>query len=164
MVAPAPTGASGMRTTPTAQEPLQAGAENKDKSTEPGRATPHGIMVDLTALVVTAAGEAIDSASVLTNTATPQHNASSAGSILRSPAAFVTYETALPPDNEPEDESDDDLSDPVYRDFILNATEDELAEYEAAIAQERPQAEIETYADFLTAAYGPKSDDSDDEH
>ena len=66
--------------------------------------------------------------------------------------------------DDPDDGSEDDLSDPAYREFILNATKDELAEYEAATAQEPPQAEIETYADFLTAAYGPKSDDSDDEH
>ena len=40
-------------------------------------------------------------------------------------------------DDQSDDQSTGDLSDPAYRDFIINATEEELAEYEATHAKPR---------------------------
>ena len=97
MVAPAPTGASDTRITHTTQEPPQAIAEDTDKSAEPGRATPSEITVGIAALAVSAAGAAVDYASVLTNNAAPQCNAPAAATYFNSPAALTTYETTLPP-------------------------------------------------------------------
>lgn len=150
----------------TAQEPPQAPAahaKNNDTSTEHGCATPRDITVDPAALVVIAAG---DSVPVLTNAATPQSTATPSTDGMNLPTALMAYKSYGDPGDESDDESNGDLSDPAYRDFILNATESEIDEYDAKHAKNAKthwSDSFDTYEDFMAAAHGDPGDESDDE-